>query len=161
MTLDSRLPSRKDRDALAKSIRNRARSLLRARQQTQGSGRLSRSLYAISERDRIGVGSALWYAGMQEFGGTIKPRRKQWLTIPLNREARITASAAATPGLFILKLRGRLFLVKPQGSSLKFMYVLKKRVQRKGVRFMRDARDAHKRQVMDLYTDALVTIRND
>lgn len=68
------------------------------------------------------------YAGIHETGGTIRPRRSQWLAIPL-------FGTKGTPrdhqGFFVKKKDGRLFYAKKSGNSISFLFRMVKEVKLK------------------------------
>ena len=72
------------------------------------------------------------YARILEKGGTITPKRKQYLTIPLKG---VKGRARDYPGAFVIKSKkGNLLIVqrrakKYKGSMLKPLFVLKKQVK--------------------------------
>lgn len=83
---------------------------------------------------RAGNRATVKYARAQEEGAVITPKRGRYLAIPLD-SARTAAGVArwpsprAVPGLFALEVRGKVFLVRQQGPTLDFLYVLKERVR--------------------------------
>lgn len=56
-------------------------------------------LESTATRVEIGIGTDVEYAAIQEFGGTIVPKGKQYLAVPLTDEARRYANASGFPGL--------------------------------------------------------------
>lgn len=85
----------------------------------------------VSERapaGRPGGARPYRYAYVHEFGATIRPKRRQYLAIPLNDLAR--AHRPRDFDLFVIRSRrGNLLLVARAGDGLLPMYVLKKRVR--------------------------------
>jgi len=74
------------------------------------------------------------YGPIHEHGGTIRPKRAKYLTIPL--KANKTPAGAARysapeiPDLFPLVVKGKLFLVRNEGKKgLVFYFLLKKKVR--------------------------------
>lgn len=63
-----------------------AQARLAARNSKTGKGRLAKSLKARPFKQSITIHSALPYAGIQQHGGTILPRVRKWLAIPLRLE---------------------------------------------------------------------------
>ncbi len=95
------------------------------------SGKLTKS---GGER-RAFIGSPLIYASIQEFGGTIRAKRAQYLTIPLpaamdHRGIMLLPKARDYPNTFIAKSRkGNLIIFqKKPGRKLIPLFVLKKEV---------------------------------
>lgn len=85
---------------------------------------------------RVTVGDSLTghYAKLQEYGGTIKPKRARKLAIPLpaNKTAagRTRFAPRDVPGGFILPLPSNTFIAsKDERGDLKLMYVLKDQVK--------------------------------
>lgn len=81
------------------------------------------------------------YAAIHETGGTIKPRRANYLTIPLTPRAR-KFKARIFPGvLFAFKSkRGKLLLAQKTGRrKIKIHYVLKKSVRIRAKHYLSDA----------------------
>lgn len=78
---------------------------------------------------RLEVGTTgVKYAWILEKGGTITPKRKQWLTVPIGRTQ---GWARNYPGAFIIKSKkGNLLIVEKAGKNkLKPLFVLKKSVR--------------------------------
>lgn len=99
-------------------------------------GELARSIggktYAIGSKVYSVVGSGVTgkrvkYARIQEKGGTVKPRTKKWLTIPIGGTQ---GRAANFPNSFFIKSKaGNILLVERRGKKgLRPLFVLKKSV---------------------------------
>lgn len=93
------------------------------------------SLRATKSQVYVSVVTA-HYGPVHEYGATIKPRRKKWLTVPLpaaQTPAGVTRYAAPDyPGAFLIKSRtGKLFIVKrgKKPGKLDFLFALKKEVK--------------------------------
>ena len=87
------------------------------------------------------------YAGMQEHGGTVRPRRGQYLTVPL--PGALTAAGALrarfavpgglrmVPGLFVIRSgAGNLLVVEKRGAGIRPLFVLKHSVSVRGKGFL-------------------------
>lgn len=81
------------------------------------------------------IGSPLIYASTQEFGATIRPKRAQYLTVPLpaaldNRGVPILPRARDWPRTFVQRSRrGNLIIFQKRGANkIVPLYVLKKQV---------------------------------
>lgn len=85
---------------------------------------LSRSIHwEVLEADEVhvlvGVGTDVEYGGVQEFGGTVTPKEKQFLAVPLTEEARRFENARSFGGLKVRMARGGQggALVDAQGTA--------------------------------------------
>lgn len=92
--------------------------------------------------------SGIPYAGKLEYGGTIKPKNKQYLAVPLGREARRIRTEAkdtlenSPRNLFVIRSKkGNLLLMERHGKRQKVTprFVLKRSVYIKARPFMRPA----------------------
>ena len=115
---------------------------------TSPSGQLMRNVsfrHVVSseENPKVAIGTGLSgsiktvYADIQDRGGTIRPKNKQWLTVPLPG---VKGRAANFPDAFIIKSKkGNLLIVQRswkkvrggenyQGAGLQPLFVLKKEV---------------------------------
>lgn len=96
------------------------------------------------------VGSPHPAARIQETGGTIVPRRKKALTIPLTRKAR-RSRARDFAGAFIVQSRkGHAFIAQRSGGGLEFLYLLKDRVMLKASHYLTNAQKRAEPQVVAL-----------
>jgi len=95
-------------------------------------GDLSRSILMSPQfpKTRVTVGTNKPDARIQDLGGTIRPKRAQYLTIPLGGTRGSIRSH--TGGFFIKSKRGNLLYVKKAGKGIKPLFVLKKDVTLKG-----------------------------
>ena len=77
---------------------------------------------------RIGTPSV--YGAIHQFGGTIKPKKAQWLTIPVSKKARHKRARDIGGVVFIKTNPSTALLVKPKkrGTGFVIFYVLKKSV---------------------------------
>ena len=81
------------------------------------------------------IGSPLIYANIQEVGGTIRPTRAQYLTVPLPAALNSNGtmkfpSARHYPKTFVQRSRrGNLIIFQKQGRSIIPLFVLKKSVR--------------------------------
>jgi phage gpG-like protein len=81
------------------------------------------------------IGSPLVYASTQEFGATIRPRRAQYLTIPLpaamnNRGVMLFPKARDYPRTFVqMSRRGNLIIFQKRGRDAVPLFVLKREVK--------------------------------
>jgi phage gpG-like protein len=77
------------------------------------------------------------YARIHEFGGTIRAKNVQFLTIPLTMEAR-QRRARQIAGLFTIRSRaGNLLLVRRRAASIEPLYSLKREVRMPARPFLR------------------------
>ena len=85
---------------------------------------------------RVTIGNArtAHYVFTQEKGGTIRPKTSKYLAIPM--PANLTNAGRPrferprqVEGLFVLRRGNKLFLVRPKGEGLEFLWVLKKQVK--------------------------------
>lgn len=96
------------------------------------------------------VRAATPYAGIQELGGVVRPKRSRYLTIPLDpvlTAAGVTRqSARQTPGLFPYRARsGKLFLARDTGDGIEMVFQLVRQVKIRPKYYLRDAmKDAAK-----------------
>lgn len=104
-------------------------------------GDLARSIDAqVTDDHRIAVSMPARYAVVED-GGTIRPRRGQWLAVP------IVPAAALLPGprsdiggLFVVVRRdGRRFLASRAGGSIDLRWRLVRDITIRGRGFMREA----------------------
>lgn len=63
-----------------------ARQRLAARGSRTSTGRLGRSLQAKAFRNTVTISSTLPYAGIQQRGGTVRPRKRKMLAIPIQED---------------------------------------------------------------------------
>lgn len=134
-------------------------------------GNLRRDWNALVVTDASGVtltvasgGTANAYAGLQEYGGTVRATKAKWLWIPTEENktpvgvARVTPRQAIAQGGFISFKRGPIFFGKPQtkaqakglkgtGPHVVPLFVLKKSVY---VPARLGARDLWRRSMPDL-----------
>ena len=100
------------------------------------SGDLRRSIHAypMMPKDFVVVGTNLKYARIQDLGGTIRPVRVKFLTIPIKG---VRGGARTHSNTFLMKSkRGNLLIVKPIGKKgIKPLFVLKKSVKIKSKPF--------------------------
>jgi len=107
-------------------IRNISGDILKS-----GSGKLRRSIKhkvkGTKEKSYLEIGSwGVIYARILERGGTIRPKRVQWLTIPLPG---VKGRARNFRNTFFLKSKkGNLLLMQREINKIKPLFVLKKRV---------------------------------
>lgn len=94
------------------------------------------------------------YAGIQEHGGTVRPRRGQYLTVPL--PGALTAAGALrarfavpgglrnVPGLFVIRSgAGNLLIVEKRGKKgIRPLFVLKTSTTVKGAHYLQAGADA-------------------
>jgi len=100
-------------------------------------GELARSIDGTVTDGRISVTMPAKYTAVED-GATIRPRRGQWLAVP------IAPAAAILPGprsdvadLFVLTLRdGRRFLASRQGAAIDLRWRLVRQVTIRGQHFM-------------------------
>lgn len=120
---------------LAASIRSQVR---------EGSGRLV----------EIAISSSVPYASAQERGGTIRPRRGQYLAIPLDGS---TLAPRARPGLFVVRSRlGNLLLVRRnEAGGITPVFVLKREIVLRGRFFLRAGAEAAERSLPALLQAAV------
>jgi len=102
------------------------------------------------------------YAALQEWGGTVKPKKSRHLAIPLPA-ARTAAgvsrypSPRAVPGLFFLKSKaGNLLLVQRDGDKIRPMYVLKDRVTVPARPYLRPALETARKSLIPELQDMMV-----
>ena len=109
------------------------------------------------------------YAAMQEFGGTQRPRRGQYLTVPLPDA--LTAAGALrarfavpgglrqVPGLFLIRSgAGNLLIVERKGKSgIRALFVLRRSVKIRGVHYLQAGADAAIAALPDLVRDNVVS----
>lgn len=144
--------------AAALDAETRARALARERMRVR-TGQLVRSIRGEvtgppeAPELRLSAGRAvpLRYAAMQEYGGTVRPKRGRWLAIPTG--AALTASgvpryetARQVPGLRFVSIDGaRALLVRDVGGRRgrsEILYYLRRKVQIRPKSYMQDAFDA-------------------
>lgn len=85
---------------------------------------------SVTETEAV-VGIADPRFGMRYRGGTIRPKEKQYLAVPLSAEAARAGypSANLIPGVFMItSKKGSLLLVKREGKTLSLLWALKKSV---------------------------------
>lgn len=108
---------------------------------------LSRSIHEEVEQQgatmaSLLVGTNVEYAAIHEFGGTIRPKSKKYLAIPVG-------SLKGSPTEHTLKLRktrgGKLVMVDDSGTV---QYVLKESVEIPAQPYLRPAFDEHKDEVV-------------
>jgi phage gpG-like protein len=93
------------------------------------------------------AGSNVKYAAMQEFGGTITPKKGKYLAIPIYRGAESTTmprSPRDFSDLFFLRLAGKPFLARKSGRAgarLELMFALKTSVTIRPHNYLRNAFD--------------------
>lgn len=87
-------------------------------------------------RDRTGAGIAIGQAGLglHVSGGTVRPREKQWLAIPIHAESHGVWARdwrARHPDRPLFRIRGKrnLLLAEAVGDGVRPLYVLKKEQQ--------------------------------
>jgi HK97 gp10 family phage protein len=109
---------------------------------------LARSIASeVLESDRshvlIGIGTDVEYAALQEFGGTVTPKERQFLTVPLTEQGRQYASARNAPDLHAVMKKGGQsgVLVDPQGVA---HYTLVKSVTIPAHPYLRPALDENR-----------------
>jgi len=123
----------------ADTVRHLKSTVLSGRVLHVRSGQLRRSVRSkiIPSGDRyalhIGTRNSK-YARILERGGTITPKRAKYLTVPFpgvkGRASNYPRYSKATKrGTFIMKVRGKLFIVEKRARSLKFLFTLKKKVK--------------------------------
>ena len=100
------------------------------------------------------------YAAIQEFGGIIRPKRAQFLTIPLLERLRGVKARSFRPSkTFVLETGNKLFIVERTDSGdLIFLWRLVKSVRIKGKRYMRDAMDKAVRNLRGRLDKELATL---
>ena len=105
------------------------------------------------------VGSNLAYARIHELGGTIRPRRAKYLTIPL--PATLTAQSGASRGrardfrdTFIKRSKaGNLIIFRENGGSITPLFVLKKSVSIPARPYLRPAMERGASYIIKLFRD--------
>lgn len=121
------------------------RNLLRGQLLKWRTGDLSRSLTekTIQKLNKtIGrISSPLIYARLQELGGTIRPKRAKWLTIPTEFAKTpagvVKGNARSFADTFPLFRPGRVPLImQERGDQVVPLFILKKRVKIKGKHFI-------------------------
>ena len=137
-------------------VRYIAREKLSGQTLTPRTGTLRRALFwkiFVAERDAVLVVGAdakkAAYAGVQEFGGTIKPVRAKHLAIPL--EAARTAKGVA-------RMTAREFMARPEQLGFEHAFVNKRRTAIMGVRRSRGGRVAE--PVFALKTSVTIPARS-
>jgi len=136
------------------------------------SGHLRRSIAGVVKASTAGAdivlraggrsgGAEVRYARIQDVGGTIVPRNRQWLTIPVH-ESLFTAAGVQryasarlvpVPLFFQLGKAGIAYLRSVESGEL--YYVLKKSVTIEGSRYLARSADDVARAVPAAMTDAL------
>jgi hypothetical protein len=113
------------------------------------SGRLRASIRAevqgLTMSLKAGGTRNVRYAAQREFGGTIRPVRARWLTIPLPNA--LTGAGVprfpgprSVPGLFTVRSRaGNLVMMRKTANGVEPMYVLKDSVTQKAQPYLRPA----------------------
>ena len=148
--------------ATALDAERQGKELARARLRSR-TGQLVRSIRGevteagdlLELRLSAGRDRQLRYAAMQEYGGTIRPKRARWLTIPVG--AALTpagvpryASAREAGQLRFVPIDGaRALLVRDRRGRSDILYVLRKRSTIREKSFMRDAFSAATRDLQD------------
>jgi phage gpG-like protein len=111
----------------------------RPRYKFGASGALRKSIQILREGSKVKVnagGPGVPYAAIQEFGGTIVPKEKKWLTIPASRKYR-ARFAREFNDLFFKKFNEREAALYAKGGVL--AYLLRKRVKLEAKPYMRPA----------------------
>lgn len=113
-------------------VRHIAREKLSGQTLTPRTGNLRRALFwkiFLADRDAVLVVGAdakkAAYAGIQEFGGTIRPTRAKHLAIPLD---------AARTAKGVARLSAREFMARPEQLGFEHAFVNKRRTAIMGVR---------------------------
>lgn len=123
---------------IGQEMRNKAAGLA-----PRKSGGLRRSIKTIPSsffqiKDQVEVGTNLKYAQIQDKGGTITPKRGQYLTIPLGGTR---GSPRNHPGGFFIKSKAGnlLYVIKTGKTGIKPLFVLKKSVTLRAKPYLRKA----------------------
>lgn len=105
--------------------------LSRQRGVKPGSGKLAQSFttaFSVQGDQSIGiVGSPLVYSRIHEYGGTIRPRTKMWLTIPQTERA-ARRPAPLFGGLRFVPIRETLALLLDQAGLVQYILVKRSRI---------------------------------
>lgn len=134
-----RAESKTELNKFSKKLRDRIRENLR-KSSARFTGKLANSFEVIPSRRgtttfQSSVQSTSPYARIQEEGGTIRPKRKQYLTVPLTAKAR-ARRARNFPGLFVVGKASKKILATKVGRRIQPQYALKKSVRLKGKRYI-------------------------
>lgn len=78
-------------------------------------------------------------ARLLEEGGDIKPTKKQFLAVPMSKFAKTRRPRDFLNQSFVLKAGDNLFIVRPSGTRLEFLYRLSKEEHIDGRNYMSDA----------------------
>jgi hypothetical protein len=100
---------------------------------------LMRSIEGRREGYRIRLSAQGPYAAIQEYGGTVRGR--PFLAVPLTADARAKGRARNDPNLFVIRVRGRAFLVRREGRRLEFRWLLLPQVTIKAHPYLGPAMD--------------------
>lgn len=95
------------------------------------------------------------YAAIHEFGGTIRPKRAQYLTIPLGPKYK--GRFASQFNLKAVKMKNNLFLVDPETGEAG--YVLKKSVTLRARPYLNPAVLRHREDAVTLIREAVLAIK--
>lgn len=123
-----------------------------------GTGEFPRSYKAVMISGNAAVVSDLVYARIQDKGGTIRPRRRKFLAIPISQEAKKKAKTAhglrewPRDRLRIIKTRkGTLIAAEIKDKMVTVHYVLKKEVTLSGKQYLTEALKSAKGPMQDAY----------
>jgi phage gpG-like protein len=89
------------------------------------SGRLATSIKPEAHRDDVVLGTNVAYAAVHQFGGTIRPKRSRWLTIPAEG---VMGRARDFRDTFFMRAGGALLLMQKQGQDPRLLFTLVKQV---------------------------------
>jgi len=101
-------------------------------------GRLMNSITYVERGNKVIVGSNVVYASIHQFGGTIKPKKAKYLTVPLTKEARRHSQALGTrkylerlksQGWNVLIPKGRKVILAKKEGKIKALFALKEEVK--------------------------------
>jgi len=103
-----------------------ARKRLAARASRTSTGRLGKSLQAKAFRNSVTIGSTLPYAGIQQRGGVVHPRKRKMLAIPLQEDLRarhvwpkqIPPEQLYRVGSTLMFIRKRRYHNQPRGEAV-------------------------------------------
>ena len=129
-------------------------------QRTGALGRSFRATMFATKGDDISGGafSSLSYAQIQDEGGTIKPRTRQYLAVPISTKAKRTVGLWprhwAKGVLFLIRSRaGKLLLVERKARGLQVHYLLTKSVSLRGKNYIGDAETRSAPMVQQILSD--------
>ena len=147
---------RRNKSVITKNLLN---SLAYATEKTQSqvSGTDGEPLEKANKKS-LKVGTSVVYAGIVEFGGTIKPKNAKALTIPLNDEAKRVASARDIPDLVLIKPKHSVhpLLVRMNGDGTFVpMFLLVTSVTISAKPYLRPIFDSHKNEILAIMQSAL------